>query len=627
MRAHVARSTSRLGETIRAAAVAAGTFAAIAAFAYPKLAAQEIRSPFGDGGDMGFAVRPAAKRPPAGAAMPPLSSRADEPRPGAPGYRGDSQQLSPAHFDPRTASPGTIESTELAPLDAAASPTPVEKAAAGGEASTTDASRIERLLTGLDLPPRSPALADLLRRQITASSTYADRGATQAVHAEALYRSGALDEAAQLLANSGDDPVLQTLSARVHVARGNLESGCAAVRQASAALSGLPSRLAAEVIAIQGYCAAASGNPAGAGLFAALAREHDGASPVTLAILDALGAGHPPALAGALRFAALDYRLLRLAEGIDVAAIVPRAEPALLAAMAADQRLDPSMRISAAEAAASASIVSPSALASAWRLAPAETAASTDPSARQSQPMHRARLYRAAQSERTPARKARLIRALLDELLRTGPYHAALSLLAPATESLSPVAEIGWFAETAVEILTGAARYDRARTWVRFAGTLDPRTDLSHWLALIDIAETNAAVRRGESLGSIEELALRGRFGADAMHKLAAVLDALDYNVPMRLWEAASRTPQPTQGHLPETGVLAELQSASRGRDSLATTALAIRSLGRGGAPEANILALGDVIRALRRAGFETEARRLAFEALVPQWPRASSGG
>ena len=46
------------------------------------------------------------------------------------------------------------------------------------------------------------------------------------------------------------------------------------------------------------------------------------------------------------------------------------------------------------------------------------------------------------------------------------------------------------------------------------------------------------------------------------LHRLVTVLDALDTQVPIPLWEAASRTPQPTDGHLPATGVLAELKVA-----------------------------------------------------------------
>jgi hypothetical protein len=38
------------------------------------------------------------------------------------------------------------------------------------------------------------------------------------------------------------------------------------------------------------------------------------------------------------------------------------------------------------------------------------------------------------------------------------------------------------------------------------------------------------------------------------------------------------------------------------------------------------MIALGDAIRALKRAGLETEARRLGLEALLPGWPRSAGG-
>jgi hypothetical protein len=46
--------------------------------------------------------------------------------------------------------------------------------------------------------------------------------------------------------------------------------------------------------------------------------------------------------------------------------------------------------------------------------------------------------------------------------------------------------------------------------------------------------------------------------------------------------------------------------------------------IGTGTADQANLLALGDTIRALRRVGLEDDARRLAFEALLVQWPRSA---
>ena len=114
----------------------------------------------------------------------------------------------------------------------------------------------------------------------------------------------------------------------------------------------------------------------------------------------------------------------------------------------------------------------------------------------------------------------------------------------------------------------------------------------------------------------------RGRLSVDVLHRLATVLDALDIDVPMGIWEAAGRTPQPASGYLPETGVLADLAQSAQRKDTGRTVLVAMRALGPNGADGANILALGDAVRALKRAGLEPDARRVAFEALFAVWPR-----
>jgi hypothetical protein len=108
------------------------------------------------------------------------------------------------------------------------------------------------------------------------------------------------------------------------------------------------------------------------------------------------------------------------------------------------------------------------------------------------------------------------------------------------------------------------------------------------------------------------------------LHRLATVLDALEYNVPIPLWEAASRTPQPPGGFLPETGVLSQLQDAAAKREFGRTVLLTMKTLGPSGAEGAHVIALGDSIRALKRAGLEADARRLGLEALLTSWPRSS---
>ena len=115
------------------------------------------------------------------------------------------------------------------------------------------------------------------------------------------------------------------------------------------------------------------------------------------------------------------------------------------------------------------------------------------------------------------------------------------------------------------------------------------------------------------------------RLSADLLHRLATVLDATDVNVPIQLWEAASRTPQPSTGYLPDTGVLPQLQDAAKKKEAARTILLTLRALGPAAADGAHIIALGDSIRALRRAGFEADARRLGVEALIAQWPRGGT--
>jgi hypothetical protein len=146
-----------------------------------------------------------------------------------------------------------------------------------------------------------------------------------------------------------------------------------------------------------------------------------------------------------------------------------------------------------------------------------------------------------------------------------------------------------------------------------------------HWLALIDIADPARRGGRLQSLRPIEDLACAAASAAESLHRLATVLDALDIDVPVPLWDAASRTPQPSGGYLPDTGVLADLCPIGQARRCRAHHPAGHAHAGADGPEGANILALGDSIRALKRVGLEADARRLGLEALLPVWPRLAA--
>jgi hypothetical protein len=490
-----------------------------------------------------------------------------------------------------------------------------------------DLRAVEELLSRLEMPPRSRALRGLWRRLWTAQAS-PPAGAAGPAHFEAmrlevLFRSGLLKEAeARARATpENEGPLLAAVRARLAIALGDRETGCEQARRL-AGVAADPSPMKGEMLLLSAYCAAADGNVDGARLALEIAGAEGASAAFAASALDAISAGQAFRPGVVRRLTLIDYRFLELARGEAGADLLAAAEPPLLVALSHDGKAAPHLRIAAAEAATRSNVLDPAMLAEVYRAtAPAggdvgdPMGTGGDPAAR------RANLFRAFEAERTPMRKARLMRALLDDARRAGLGSAVAVALARGLESLVPAAEVGWIAETAIEVGLAAGRPDVARRWLDFAQG-DRGEGLQHWRLLADLADAGWRGPRGESFPAVEHLALRGRFASESLHRLVTVLDALDYQIPIPLWQEASRTPQPKEGHLPETGVLSHLQEASRRRELARTVLLAAQALGPATADRAHIIALGDAVRALRRAGLEADARALAVEAVIGGWPR-----
>ena len=490
-----------------------------------------------------------------------------------------------------------------------------------------DVASFERLIAEIEIPPRSPALHALWLRLITSDVTPPGGGQADqqfmALRLETLYRSGLLEQASQELAKMpAAAGIVATLAARNDIGLGKKEQGCTTAQNAGPIPIDLPKPLKVQAAMISGYCAAIAGDQAGAGLAAEMAREEGQKESAGLEALDAISVHASPRIAAKETVSLLDYRLIEAAGGtIEPAVLLKQGAPSLLAALALDPNTPPALKLPAAEAAAQLNAISPDQIAGIYRANASLAGAAAGPNTAE----RRAQLFVEAEAERTPLKKVRLIRSFLDESRRAGLYLSALRMSARASDTVQPVPEIGWFAETAIEIALAAGDYDKARSWASYGATLgaSPEGSLSHWLALIDIADSNSPGNRGESLHYIEDLAVHGRLDPTLLHRIATVLDALAYDVPIPLWEAASRTPQPAGGFLPETGVLSELQDAAKKHEFGRTVLLAMKTLGPNGAEGAHMIALGNSIRALKRAGLEGDARRLGFEALFASWPRA----
>jgi hypothetical protein len=523
-----------------------------------------------------------------------------------------------------------VERSELAPVmtsDGAGPPLELW--------SGLDLAAVESLMARVELPLRSPALHALWRRLLMSDATAPAGTAPEqfvAMRSETLYRSGLLREMNELLTKivaGRQNAIATALKVKSELALGNREAGCEAASGGGGRSGELPNLLRRENLVLAGYCAAAIGNAGAAGLAADLAREEGYDEPLALAALEAVALGQKPRLSLPKRLTPVQYRLLQLSGGAEWTAVLERADAPLFAALVYERDADPKLRLAAAEAAVRINVIEPAELAEIYRLPRFLPSELTDPPPGRSDPLlRRALLFQSAEMVRPPPEKARAIRTFLDEARRNGLYLHGLRMLAQAVEDVPKIPEIAWFTETAIESMLAAGKYDNARAWTTFGSSLDrarPDISLQHWLALADIADPDLKAARGSNLTSVEDLALVGRFDGEVLHRLATVLEALDYNVPIALWEMASGTPQPTNGHLPETGVLAELQDASKKREVGRTALLTLHSLGPGGAETAHVIALGDALRALKRASLEHDARRLAFEALFASWPRLAA--
>jgi len=485
-----------------------------------------------------------------------------------------------------------------------------------------DLTTFEEHLSRLDLPPRSPVLHQLWRRMLLSAAT-PPSGAPSTDHflalrLEALYRSGLLGDMTEVITNAGSTgPLVLALSARKEIGLGRKDEGCRTITSLAAPSAGLPGRLKGEMQLLMGYCAAKAGDVQAADLAASLAREEGVEAELPLDVLAGVASGSKPQVRLPKRVLLLDYRFLELLGPVNGAQFFDKAEPALLAALAQDATVDARLRIAAAETALRLNALAPEALANLYRRHEFSQAELSDPTASRGDALlRRALLFRGTELSRSPAQQSRMAKVLLDDARRSAAAVQTARMLAPLLETLRPGPDTDSFSEIAVEIALAAGQFDAARRWT------DTASAAQHWLALIDIADPARHGGRLPSLQLIEDFALRGRLNPQALHRIATVLDALDIDVPVPLWDAASRTPQPSGGYLPDTGVLADLaQSAQRG-DAGRTILLVMRTLGTDGPEAANILALGDSIRALKRVGLETDARRMGLEALLPVWPR-----
>jgi hypothetical protein len=468
-----------------------------------------------------------------------------------------------------------------------------------------DAPSLERLLAATPLPSPSPALATLLARALAAGDQA--NGADLALRVSALERAGRVVEAAELLARAAEtnEPRILGRYALALLALGRQDDACEVhIGEAPADASGR------EALLVAVYCAAAKGDLPGARLALQLAR--DGGAETGLAAAAIGRLSKTPAQRPALpkSVGVIDYLFLSLDAKRPTAELAAKAEPALLFYLVRDETAPAELRVASAERAASLNIIAGQNLARAYR-----EAAQSLPNTAQSAPALRARLFTAFESAPSVKIRAESISALLASARDQGIEVPIAEALAEASAGLVEDPQAASFAETGIRVAALAGDEQSAWAWADAGGER-----MRSWQLLLAASDPQGP-RAEAALAKGVNLALEGALPPPLLHRLVTVLDALDYEVAIPLWDEASKTPQPSAGDLPATGALTSLKQAADAGEVGRTVLLAAAVLGPKGVEGAHLIALGDTLRALKRVGLDAEARRLGFEALYAHWP------
>lgn len=498
------------------------------------------------------------------------------------------------------------------------------------------ASALEQLLLNLTLPSRSPVLQNLLVRALLSDVSLPEDARARPEHflalrLEMLRRSGRLEDIVQLTESrtpQNRQSTMQAYYAYALLGLGDRQRACGEANAIAVSAASMPRRTLGLSLALVAYCAAADGQFEAAQLNLELAR--DQGLDVTIAEngLANIAVGTKSRMSQKGRIHLPGYVFLRLADWKPTRSVFKHAGPDTLIAIAQDGGLDERLRLEALESAARSNVAHHATLASGYKRQRFDPVLFNQPLRNRFEGAHRrAFLFQALTREREPLRRLRLVKTFLETARREELYRVLSRMIAGSIASLPLSEDLLGFSGILVEANAAAGDYQRAAEWALLtsSASIAQNEAFSYWLSLLEIAQSDGRARADRDLQLATRNALAGRFRADVLHRLVTVLDALQYSIPIPLWDTASQTAQPSQGHLPETGALSLLQEAAKRGEVGKTLLLAMAALGPDGPEGAHMIALGDTIRALKTVGFEAEARQVGFEALFAIWPRQAS--
>ncbi|MCP4933690.1 MAG: hypothetical protein GY927_05660 [bacterium] len=443
-----------------------------------------------------------------------------------------------------------------------------------------------------------------------------------------FYRMGRIKDLSRFIdtipASAQSLPV-RVFTARAMLANGKMEAACAMANKFPVGDPSLSQDLLSESLMMSALCAAQNKDFQTMGLMADLARDKNIRSPLSYAIMDYLQSGVKPAIKIPPRLGVRDYYFLRLTQLPMPRELLALAEPSLVYTLAFDRSISPALRLEAAERAATRGQIDARGLAAIYgdvtSKGMSRQGAGQRSQRRRSDAHTRALLFSGLSRTNDPRHRAKIIDTLLANVRGKNLSGVIGPMLGLFVAQMQPEPALSWFAMRAVEVALLSRDMQLAERWFLFVKQAGRAAySAAEWLPLVDLVQQNV-VPAGEGTQMALRMARARRLNGGALHRLTSVLDALSLDVPIPLWNMASKHPQPRNGALPPSGFLSALKKMSDEQRAGEVLLLSLQALGSHSADQMHLIALGDIVRSLKKAGFSNTARQFGFEAVYGIWP------
>ncbi|MEQ8193948.1 MAG: hypothetical protein RIB59_05625 [Rhodospirillales bacterium] len=374
------------------------------------------------------------------------------------------------------------------------------------------------------------------------------------------------------------------------------------------------------------FCQALAGEKSKAQLGVSLLRELGEKDTVFFSIVDALAEGVTPEIKSLPKPTPLHLAMARVAKAQLPSDVVSSNRPVILRTIAISPNASVKVRLEAAERAEDAGALPTDSLRQLYTsivFTEEELANPLSKAEAESGPLSRALLYRTAVVQTVPLAKAEAIAKAMDLARQGGRYFSTVRVFAPILKTITPSAELLWFAPEAIRASLILKDEETVRVWfaaVR-ASALFNKTAKAMMDSLMPLARLSGSYQaQGWKLDDLQAWwdGIKKSDGArDKAALLYTLFESLGDAVPKNVWESLLRGPQRHTVAMPQPAYWHRLQEAADSGRLGEALLLVLVTLGDSGPSEADPIVLSRVMRSLEQIGLAGDARALAVEAAV----------